>query len=67
MFYVKAQLGEGAEIRVKVTSDNVFNICPRCGCETAVDLHDILADGGGDLYGTSVYCPTCAAERQEQE
>ena len=46
-----------------IECDNVFTICPICGKEHVVDLQDILQDGDGDLYGTSVYCRKCSAER----
>lgn len=58
MFYLKYN-GK----RLMIECDNVFTICPICGKEHVVDLQDILQDGDGDLYGTSVYCRKCSAER----
>lgn len=57
MFYVKAN-GK----RTAIEYDNVFTYCPICGRKHYVDLSEILATGG-DLYGTSVYCPDCAENR----
>ena len=60
MFYVKTQLNEETALTTEITDENVFNRCPRCGSEIAVDLADILSDGEGDLYGTAVLCEDCA-------
>ena len=54
MFYLKHK-GERLEIR----DDNVYTICPRCGKEHQVDLHDILSSEHVALYGTAVYCKKC--------
>lgn len=56
MFYLKHK-GE----KLEITGDNVYTTCPRCGKEHCVDIHDILADGHSDLYGTAVYCNACAS------
>lgn len=61
MFYVKTKLNENAEIRVEIDSENVFNHCPKCGEEVAVDLSEVFSDGFGDLYSTSVCCEKCSA------
>ena len=61
MFYVKTKLNEETEITTEITDENVFTRCPKCGVEKAVDLAEMLSDGG-DLYGTSLYCPECFAE-----
>ena len=45
MFYVKAEIADGVTIQAEVTHENVFNVCPRCGAETPVDLADIVTDG----------------------
>ncbi len=60
MFYVKAEIADGVTIQAEVTHENVFNVCPRCGAETPVDLADIVTDGHLDLYGTAVYCKECS-------
>lgn len=61
MFYMKHK---GKKLFIE--DDNVFNACPVCGRETAVDLQAVLSDGEGDLYGTQVYCRECS-ERQAKE
>lgn len=62
MFYLKHE-GKKLDIR----EDNVFTVCPICGKEHAVDLHDILEGGEADLYGTAVYCPDCAKQRMQDK
>jgi len=66
MFYVKEKLSEAAEVMVEIHDDNVYCTCPCCGCEVQVDLGELLSDGEGDLYGTSVYCTDCSMERLEE-
>ena len=66
MFYVKEKLSEEAEVMVEIHDDNVYCTCPGCGCEVQVDLGELLSDGEGDLYGTSVYCTDCSMERLEE-
>ncbi|BDF57486.1 hypothetical protein CE91St36_03030 [Christensenellaceae bacterium] len=63
MFYVKQKISEDAEIRIDITDENVFAICPECGKEISVDLADIFSDGEGDLFGTSVFCEACTKKR----
>lgn len=58
MFYVKYN-GRKLEIR----DDNVYTRCGSCGREHKVDLEEILHDGG-DLYGTSVFCPECSKQHR---
>lgn len=65
MFYVKAKISKCAHINAEITDENVFNRCPDCGCEHAVDLVAVIK-GGGDLYGTSVYCDECAKRHRVQ-
>ncbi|MBD5102006.1 MAG: hypothetical protein HDT27_04770 [Subdoligranulum sp.] len=60
MFYLKHN-GK----KLPIEEDNVFTNCPRCGKAFPVHLEDILHDGG-DLYGTSVYCPECAARIEKK-
>lgn len=62
MYYVKAEIAEGVTIRAEITDENVFNPCPRCGAEVAVDLAEIVTDSGLDLFGTAMYCDKCGAE-----
>lgn len=60
MFYVKEKINDAMEVSVEINDENVFCICPICGCEVNVDISEIFADGNGDLYGTSVYCNECS-------
>ena len=57
MFYVKNESGGKMEIR----SNNVFTVCPECGEEIQIDLHEIL-DGDSDLETTTVLCHKCSVE-----
>ena len=65
MFYVKTQLSDEVEIAVEIHDDNVFCICPGCGCEVDVDLAEILSTGDNDLYGIEVFCSVCSRARLE--
>lgn len=68
MYYVKAEIAEGVTIRAEITDENVFNQCPKCGAEVAVDLAEIVTDNGPDLFGTAIYCDECGkAARSERE
>lgn len=60
MFYVKARINDVLEITAEINDDNVFCICPDCGRELEVDLAEIFAKSGSDLYGTAVYCLECS-------
>jgi len=60
MFYVKTKLTDEATITAELTDENVFNICPKCGKEVAVDIASLFRDGEGDLYSTAVCCSTCS-------
>ncbi|MEL4861605.1 hypothetical protein AAEU42_10200 [Pseudoflavonifractor phocaeensis] len=64
MFYIKTELSEGVTLRSEITDENVFTMCPGCGCEHQVNLADVVdADDGLDLYGTVVLCAECSAKR----
>lgn len=65
MFYVKEKITPTVAITVELHDDNVFCICPDCGCEVEVDLVDLFKDGESDLYGTTVYCADCSKSRLE--
>ncbi len=58
MFYLKHK-GK----KLNIHEDNVYTICPDCGKEHVVDLHEQFAESDFDLYGTAVYCPECAKRR----
>lgn len=63
MFYVKQSISEDAEIRIDITDENVFTVCPECGKETSVDLTTTFSGIDWDLLGTSVYCEKCTNKR----
>lgn len=65
MFYVKEKINDTVEITLEIHDDNVFCICPGCGCEVCIDLVETFGDGLGDLYGTDVYCPECGRLRKK--
>ena len=65
MLYVKAKTDE-AEIKVVITDENVYTVCPDCGKEHMVDIIDLCENGDFDLYGTSVYCPECGKKRRKE-
>jgi hypothetical protein len=60
MFYVKEKISDSMEVSVEINDENVFCICPSCGCEVNVDLSEVFANGEGDLYSTSIYCCECS-------
>lgn len=62
MFYVKTKINEETTITTELTDENVFTICPECGKEFEIDLHDVFSNDG-DLYSTSIYCAECSAKR----
>ena len=57
MYYLK----HGGE-NLEITHENVFNVCPKCGRECAVNLAEVVTEDGLDLCETAVYCPECNAE-----
>ena len=40
--YVKARLADGVEIKVEITHENVFAVCPNCGQEHEIQLWEIV-------------------------
>jgi hypothetical protein len=63
MFYVKEKISPTVDVTVELHDDNVFCICPGCGCEVEIDLAKLFSDGESDLYGTAVYCLNCSKEK----
>lgn len=63
MFYTKVALGENAEIKVELDSENIYNLCPYCGEEVQVDLSELFSDGISDFYSTEVCCEKCSILR----
>jgi len=59
MFYIKEKLTETVDITIEINDENVYCICPYCGCEVRVDISEVFNDGLSDLYGTSVCCKRC--------
>ncbi len=65
MFYVKDKLGNASEIKVAISDENVFTICPLCGAEVDVDLLEITKDEPFDVEGSSVLCSECSKKLLE--
>ena len=65
-YYVKGTTEAGEPVTLPIEDDNVFTHCPDCGKEHTVDLVELASSGDFDLYGSSVYCETCAKKRQER-
>ncbi len=64
MFYVKEK-SRAVDVKVELHEDNVFCICPECGCEVEIDIVELFSDGISDLYGTAVFCTDCSKSRLE--
>lgn len=60
MFYVKAKISDECCVKIDITGENVFTLCPQCGREHSVDIVE-QASGDFDLYDTAVYCAECSA------
>jgi ssDNA-binding Zn-finger/Zn-ribbon topoisomerase 1 len=58
MFYIKVE-NDDMKIKIDITDENVFTVCPVCGEEFQIDISDI---GEFDLYGTSIYCKKCSGK-----
>lgn len=68
MYYVKSNITDELEVRVELTDENIFTVCPRCSKEVLVDFSEIFRDKTPDLYGTSVYCESCSRKiRRERK
>lgn len=65
MFYVKADIAEGVSIKVEL-GENIYNLCPICGKECAVDLEEAVTKDGLDLYHTEVCCDECWANIESE-
>ena len=66
MFYLKTELANSKVVKIDITDENVFTRCPDCGRELPVDLVEILSDGEGDLFSTSITCSACTQKRAEK-
>ena len=60
MFNAKYQNDEGVLLKIPITDDNVFCICPGCGKEVGVNIVELAKDKDFDLYATQCYCPECS-------
>jgi len=60
MFYVKEKISPAAQITIQIHYDNVFCICPECGCEINVNLVSLLSVNKAGLYDTAVFCKNCS-------
>ena len=60
MFYTKSRLPGGERVKTEITDGNVFTKCAICGRELPVDLAEVLSDGEGDLFSTSILCARCS-------
>ena len=57
MFYVK-----DGNRKIEIDYDNVYNLCPKCGCEVVVDLGEFFGNEDLDLYSSQVYCEECSVD-----
>ena len=62
MFYVKINPTDETTVKIELTDENIFNICPRCKCECAVDRAAVFRGGEGDLFSTQTFCHKCSEE-----
>jgi hypothetical protein len=62
MFYTKTRINE-MEVKVNVSTDNVYCCCPMCGKEMQVDLVKIFRGSkDGTLENTQAVCEDCEKE-----
>lgn len=66
MFYIKTKKTSGKILKMEITDENVFTLCPECGVEMNVDLAELFSDGEGDLYSSSVICSACTMKRRKK-
>lgn len=68
MFYVKKNIGNGAEINVPITYSNVYTKCPQCGIEHNADIIGLAesSDGDFDLETSTLFCEKCSAAKIEK-
>jgi hypothetical protein len=59
--YVKAKLADGVEIKVEITSENLFDVCPQCGKE-----HNVYYDVLGEIIESRYYCGRCSADHMKK-
>jgi hypothetical protein len=61
-FYAKIILN-GKCVRIPISNDSVFTICPRCKKEIIADIDDLITMENFDFYSTVVYCMECTEKR----
>lgn len=64
MFYVKTKSNEGTTIKIELTTQNMFTICPDCGEEFSVDLQSLF-DSKNNSIENAVYCSACLKIRKD--
>lgn len=64
--YVKANLADGVEIKVEITSENVFDVCPQCGKEHSIFLDEWtnLDNDDFSLVEARFFCEECSQKRR---
>ena len=65
MYFVKGFVN-GSIVRIAITKQNTFTLCPAYQKEHIVDLSEIFKKKNSGLYG-STYCPECTKRRNEDE
>lgn len=65
MYYVKSKINDEVEIKVDITDENVFTICPVCGVEHQIDIVDVIQSGEFDLFSTAIYGNQCTIKRNQ--
>lgn len=63
MIYIKTKLDSGEEVRIELTDENTYAICPRCGREHSIVLSEFFQCEGFDL-DCEIYCVKCSTERE---
>ena len=62
MFFVKEKISDTMEVGIRITNNNVYAKCPKCGYEFKVDLNEVFEGELIDLFGTALYCEKCSEE-----
>jgi ribosomal protein S27AE len=55
--YAKAKLADGVEIKVEITSENLYDVCPQCGKE-----HNIFFDDLAEIIESRYFCGRCSSD-----
>lgn len=58
MFYVKEETGN-TTLRVNITDENIFTVCPRCGKEHHLDFEDFYYALEQD-FNCGICCEACS-------